>query len=45
MKFNLLVKSRHKAFLTILFFVIGFGLVQAQTKTLKGNVSGEGEPL
>ncbi|WP_303571899.1 TonB-dependent receptor [Cellulophaga sp. 3_MG-2023] len=45
MKFNLLVKSRHKAFLTILFFVIGFGLVQAQTKTVKGSVTGDGEPL
>ncbi|GAL80672.1 hypothetical protein JCM19274_1298 [Algibacter lectus] len=45
MKFNLLVGSRHKTFLTILFFVISLGLVQAQTKTVTGNVTGEGQPL
>ncbi|MDO7135824.1 SusC/RagA family TonB-linked outer membrane protein [Algibacter lectus] len=45
MKFNLLVGSRHKAFLTILFVVISLGLVQAQTTTVTGNVTGEGQPL
>ncbi|KAA5823723.1 TonB-dependent receptor [Algibacter amylolyticus] len=45
MKCNLLVGSRHKTLLTILFFVISLSLVQAQTTTVTGNVTGEGQAL
>ncbi|MCR1026189.1 TonB-dependent receptor [Cellulophaga baltica] len=45
MKFNLFVKSRLKVFLTAILYIVGFGLVQAQSKSVKGIITGEGEPL
>ena len=45
MKFNLLVKSKSKAFIMTLLLVISFGFAQAQTITVKGNVTGDGLPL
>ncbi|WP_189361716.1 SusC/RagA family TonB-linked outer membrane protein [Algibacter mikhailovii] len=45
MKINLFVSSKHRTFLTALLFVLGVGLVQAQTKIVKGNVTDQGIPL
>jgi TonB-linked SusC/RagA family outer membrane protein len=44
MKFKI-VKYQHKAFYIAFFFVMCFSVVQAQTITVKGNVTGDGEPL
>lgn len=45
MKFNLLVRSRHKSLILTFLLVLSFSLVQAQTKTVKETISGDGMPL
>ncbi len=45
MKFNLLVERKSKAFLMALLFALSFGFAQAQTITVNGTVTSEGQPL
>jgi len=45
MKFNLLINLKHKAWFLVFVAMTSFGLIQAQTVTIKGNVTGDGGPL
>jgi len=45
MKFNLLVERKSKAFITALLFALSFGFAQAQSITVSGTVTSDGQPL
>lgn len=45
MKFNLLVDWKLKTFLLATMLVFSFSTIQAQSITVQGNVTGDGEPL